>query len=273
VQAHPSAAALLLQQGPGLIEALGAVHDQLLPAVHRVARGGASGSGTSPQLLLLLRQACHVELGSERLAQLLLLHCYVQPAAGSAAGGGSSSSSGAGSSKAGGSGGSTVARGEALLQALMLLGHREEESAAGGGSGGAAGGGLSLGQALAQRLGLGGSIQAALVGGSLSLDEAQADYVAALLDLSSLAAAPGPPVPGAAAAAAAAEARLAAGSSQAAPTLDTALLKSKIQQASSVQLTLMPQILLPPTLSQFATVGPVDTFPANSCSTHCLPCR
>ena len=69
VQAHPPAAALLLQQGPELLEALGAVHDRLLPAVKRAARG-AEGD----RLLPLLRPACHAELAAERLAQLLLLH-------------------------------------------------------------------------------------------------------------------------------------------------------------------------------------------------------
>jgi hypothetical protein len=146
----------------------------------------------SPALLGLLRRACHVELASERLTQLLLLHAYIQPPSDG------SSSSAAGSSASGSSGGSAVARGEALLQALMLLGHREQEGGMGAGSSGTggAGGGLSLGQALAQRFGLGGSIEAAQLSGVLCLDEAQADYVAALLGVRSLAEAPGPPVPG-----------------------------------------------------------------------------
>ncbi|KAI3428044.1 hypothetical protein D9Q98_006430 [Chlorella vulgaris] len=195
LQAYPAAAALLLRQGALLVEALGAVHDQLLPAVHRVACAGASsgggGGGMSPALLGLLRRSCHVELASERLAQLLLLHAYIQPPSDG------SSSSAAGSSASGSSGGSAVARGEALLQALMLLGHREQEGGMGAGSSGTggAGGGLSLAKALAQRFGLGGSIEAAQLSGVLCLDEAQADYVAALLGVRSLAEAPGPPVP------------------------------------------------------------------------------
>lgn len=230
VQAHPPAAALLLQGGGELVEALGAVHDRLLPAVHRTARGVAAAE--LQRLLPLLRAACHVELAAERLAQLLLLHCYVAPAA--PTGG---SSSGAGSSSAGGAGGSAVARGEALLHALMLLGHHEEEGGSGGPGGGLGGGSLSLGAALAERLGLGGSIQAALQTGTLSLDDAQADYVAALLSVPSLAEAPGPQLPGAAARAAAAAAKLApAGSSQVAEqAVDLALLRSQIQQASVVE--------------------------------------
>jgi hypothetical protein len=182
VAARPAAAALLLQQGPALMEALSAVHDQLLPAAQRAARAARPDDVAAA---LLLRRACQVELGSERLAQLLLLHGCVAPPDGSV---GAAGSGAAGSSAAGAAGGSPVARGEALLQALMLLGHREEE--AGGG-----GAGLSLGQALARRYGLGGSIEAALLEGSLSLDEAQADYVAALLGVASLADAPGPQLP------------------------------------------------------------------------------
>ena len=219
VQAHPPAAALLLQQGPELLEALGVVHDRLLPAVKRAARG-AEGD----RLLPLLRPACHAELAAERLAQLLLLHGYVTPPASGAAG-----SSGAGSSSSGGAGGSAVARGEALLHALMVLGHREEEAGADGAGGGIDG--LGLGSALAQRLGLGGSIQAAQQLGTLSLDDAQSDYVAALLGVPSLAEAPGPQLPGAAAREAAAAAALApsrAGGE--APALDLALLRAQIQQ-------------------------------------------
>ncbi len=239
LQAHPPAAALLLQQGPALLEALGAVHDQLLPAVHRLARGfggGASagaGEGGSQHALLLLaqRQAWHVELVSERLAQLLLLHGYIQPPV-EADSSGSGSSGGAGSSRAGTAGGSAVARGEALLQALMVLGHREEEAGMGGSRSGADGG-PSLGEALAQRLGLGGSVQAALLTGALILDDAQADYVAALLGVSSLEEAPGPPLGGSGKHAGSAAGVAGAGvSGSQASGLDLAQLKSKIQQAS-----------------------------------------
>lgn len=229
LQAHPPAAALLLQQGPALVEALGAVHDQLLPAVHKLARSsGACGDEGGPRhalLMLMLRQACHVELASERLAQLLLLHAYIQPT--DEAGGGSGT---AGSSRAGAGGGSAVARGEALLQALMVLGHREEEAGAGGSCGGATGG-LPLAEALAQRLGLGGSVQAALQTGALSLDDAQADYVAALLGVSSLDEAPGPPLVSGAKRVGSTAGVLGAGSSGSrASGLDLAQLKSKIQQ-------------------------------------------
>lgn len=231
LQAHPPAAALLLQQGPGLIEALGAVHDQLLPAVHRLARSAGGGGSQPAALLLALRQACHVELACERLAQLLLLHGYIQPPEG-AVGAGSSS---AGSSRAGAAGGSAVDRGEALLQALMLLGHQEEEAGARGAPGGADGG-PSLAEALAQRLGLGGSVQAALQTDALSLDDAQADYVAALLGVSSLEEAPGPPLDGGSGSGgkrtgSAAGAAGAGVSGSQASGLDLAQLKSKIQQA------------------------------------------
>ena len=217
VQAHPPAAGLLLQQGPELIEGLGAVHDKLLPAVLKAARAGGDS------LVPLLRQASHVQLAAERLAQQLLLYCYVSPPP-------PGSGSAAGSSSSGGVGGSAVARGEALLHALMLLGHQEEEA-----SGAAAGGvgSWDLAQALAQRLGLGGSIEAALQTGSLSLDDAQADYVAALLGVPSLAEAPGPLLPGGAARVAAAEAKLAAGGGRAEQAaMDLEQLRSQIRQAS-----------------------------------------
>ena len=244
--AHPPAAALLLRQGPDLIEALGAVHNQLLPAVHRVARssGGGGGGGEdavqTAALLRLLRQACHVELASERLTQLLLLHCYVTPAGDAT---GSSSSGGAGSSSAGSSGGSAVARGEALLHALMLLGHREEESGAGSG-------GLSLGQALSHRLGLGGSILAALRTGALSLDDAQADYIAALLGVASLEEAPGPPLPGSRSGGAARSTGGGGGGGGAAAQqqgMDMALLKSQIQQVRAAFWFVCGSHLPPPT--------------------------
>eukprot|EP00887_Chlorella_sp_A99_P006091 scaffold22.g6091.t1 len=182
LRAAPGAAGLLLASGPSLVEALGGVHGELLPAV-------AGALGPRPAAAPLLGLARQVELAAERLAHLLLLHGYLLEA-GELTGAGGGAAASASSSAAGGSSSAAVARGEAALHAVMALGHRE---GAGDGAGG-----LALGPALAERYGLGGSVEAALHHGRLSLDEAQLDYLAALLGLASLSAAPAP-APGAAA--------------------------------------------------------------------------
>jgi hypothetical protein len=135
----------------------------------------------------------------------------------------------------------------------MLLGHRETEAGLGGGAdgAGAAGGGLSLAHALAQRFGLGGSIEAARLEGALSLDDAQADYVAALLGVSSLEEAPGPPLPGGSSAAAANG--LASGRAKQDPEADLAALKSQVQQASSPQPAVALCLSLLPWLDHLVT--------------------
>lgn len=214
VRARPAAAGALLADGPGLIEALGAVHDQLLPAA-------ATALGPRPAAAPLLALCHQVELGAERLVQLLILHGYLDEVAAAGAGAGSSVAT-ASSSSGSSSHGAAVARGEALLHAVMAMGHREEAS-------GTAGSGLGLGPALAERYGLGSSIEAALHAGRISLDEAQLDYLAALLDVASLVAAPGP-APGAAGIDITGGAAGDSGPAAGAGAEDAALLLSRIQQ-------------------------------------------
>ena len=125
-----------------------------------------------------------MELASESLAQLLLIHGYLDPAAQP------SCDDAPGPSSAGGATGSPTDRGEALLQAVMQLGHREDEGAAPGAQNGVPWAGLNLGLALAERFGLAGRVEAAVRSGYVSLDEAQSDYLAALLGVPSLNAAP-----------------------------------------------------------------------------------
>ena len=228
LRARPAAAPLLLSSGPGLVEAMGAVHDQLLPAVQ-------SALGARPAAAPLLALCRQVELASERLTHLLLLHSCVDAQAGNGAGasGAAGGSSSSGSSKGGAGSPVAVARGEALLRAVMALGHREEESSSGGGAGS-----LALGHALAERFGLGGSIEAALHQGLLWLDEAQLDYLAALLGLGSLAAAPSS-VPGGAdggiASHAGRQANSVGGScGGVGAVVDVALLLSQIQQVQDL---------------------------------------
>lgn len=181
LRAAPSAAPALLRRGPSLVEALGAVHDQLLPKAEATA---AAGGGGVPAVRDELHRRCrHVEVACERAVELLLVQGFLEASAGQGGGSGGE----AGSSRSGG--GSAVARGEALLGAVMLLGHREGEAA---GSGGA-----SLAPALAQRHFLAARIQAAQSSGAVALDDAQADYLAALMDVPSLGEAPAP-VPAAA---------------------------------------------------------------------------
>jgi activating signal cointegrator complex subunit 2 len=180
VRTLPLAAGILLLRGPALIEALGGVHDQLIPAAERAAAaaGAGAGGGRDPDRALLRRRCLHVEVACERAVQLLIVHGLLEP------GGPEPPTGGGGGS---GAAAAAVTRGEALVAAVMLLGHREGEP-----QGGAAPpeGGMSLGPALAQRLGVAASVQAAQRAGAISLDDAQADYLAALMGLSSLGAGP-----------------------------------------------------------------------------------
>ena len=224
LRVYSPAALMLLLRGAQLIEALGAVHDHLLPRVDSLA------ASTRNEVGVQLRKRCaQVEVSSEAAVVMLLRNAFLDSAAASAGGSGSSSSSsdaggsgssssssgaggsgssGAGSSSsgAGGSGSgsnsnsnsssnkmqrttadpSATRRGEALLDAMTQLGHREGSNTTTTG----AAADLSLSGALAHRHGLGGLIQLAIQSGFVALDEVQSDYVAALLDVSSLGAAP-----------------------------------------------------------------------------------
>jgi len=201
---YPLAAGLFLKDSlcQQLIEALGAVHDQLLPIIENIAASGIGrGKEQSPIHLNLARKCLQVEIASEVAVAGFFTHAYLEASIEDITGGSSSSSSGAaGVGRSSGSGSSSskpgeatnpaaIHRGEALLHAFTLLGHREGSTIAGS-SAVPSGGGLSLGPALAQRHGIGGTIQKAVNIGIIALDEAQTDYIAALLDVSSLASAP-----------------------------------------------------------------------------------
>jgi activating signal cointegrator complex subunit 2 len=194
-------AAVLFLKNPScqqLIEALGAVHDQLLPIIENIAFSGI-GRGKEPSIVHsnLARRCIQVEVASEIAVAALLTNAYLDASIEDITGGSSSSSSSAGPSGSSTSfkpdSAAAIQRGEALLHAFTLLGHREGAAGSSSGSNGGnniGGGGLSLGPALAQRHGIGGSIQKAVNTGIIALDEAQTDYIAALLDVSSLASAP-----------------------------------------------------------------------------------
>jgi activating signal cointegrator complex subunit 2 len=195
---YPRAAGFLLK-GPScqqLIEALGAVHDQLLPIVENIAASGVGrGKEQSHIHANLARKCIQVEIASEVAVAGFFTNAYLDPSIEDITGGSSSSSSGAGVSGSSGLGSTkpgeaanpaAIQRGEALLHAFTLLGHREGSNS----STIPSGGGLSLGPALAQRHGIGGTIQKAVNMRLIVLDEAQTDYIAALLDVSSLASAP-----------------------------------------------------------------------------------
>lgn len=191
LRCHPPAALCMLRHGSNIAEALGEVHDVLVPSLQRM-----TGVRQAPRLW---RCTLHVEVGSESLVAALLHACLeahegvrlLQPSHASEAG--SSSSSNTERQEA-------LARGEALLSAVMALaGHGEaagfevNDRATGGGAGG-----MTLPRALTHRYGLGGAIASAAASGVVGLDDAQRDYLAALLGVSSLdsaAASPGPPNP------------------------------------------------------------------------------
>lgn len=183
------------------MEGLAALHDSLLPAVARLAAavpgGGNGGDGGQDAAMAgaqLYAWCIHIELASEKAVQLLLTHAYLERGSGSRGGGGSGSGGAAAAGLAGGSMGPTE-RGEGLLNCIMVLGHREEEgsSSGGGGSGGQQSpGSQPLARALAERHGLGGLVEVAMLEGTVGLDEAQAAYLAALLGVASLAEAPAP---------------------------------------------------------------------------------
>ncbi|KAH7616547.1 hypothetical protein Ndes2526B_g08636 [Nannochloris sp. 'desiccata'] len=207
LKVHPLAAGLFLKDTScqQLIEALGAVHDQLLPILENIAFSGLGRSKEQSSIHANIARIClQVEIASEVAVVELLTHAYLDASIEDITGGSSSSSSGAGGNGFSGPGSSStkpgklpnptsIRRGEALLHAFTLLGHREG-GAIGGASGSrsvvSSGGGISLGPALAQRHGIGGTIQKAVTAGIVALDEAQTDYIAALLDVSSLASAP-----------------------------------------------------------------------------------
>lgn len=174
-RACPSMAPLIVRQSRAtLLETLGHIHDHLVPGIEDTfVRNSRDKSMERVSKLCL-----HVELASETAAARFLLYGILQ-------------SDDIGDSGAGSSSGkrsqASIARGEALLNVLSLLGHREGPAVGGVP---VRDGGLSLAPALARRHDLAGTIQEAMVSGSIALDDAQADYLAALMDLASLGAAP-----------------------------------------------------------------------------------
>jgi activating signal cointegrator complex subunit 2 len=194
IEGYPPTAGLFLKNPScqQLIEALGAVHDELLPLVENIASTGL-GRGKEPSSIHanLATKCLQIEVASEAAVVGLIRNAYLDASIEDITGGSSSSGGGSGSSSKPSINPAAIQRGEALLHSFTLLGHREvNTAAAAAGAGGTGGGGLSLAPALTQRHGIGGTIQKAVMAGIVVLDEAQTDYIAALLDVSSLAAAP-----------------------------------------------------------------------------------
>lgn len=158
----PLAAASLLQKDTSLIAALGVLHDQLVPEV--ALKISSIGSSINDQGLA--GRCLQLEVASEVAANILLVNGMLRPTDA-----GSSSSSTFVSHTA------ARALGEALIEVLSMLGIRESSEM---------GGDPSLVPALAQRHGLSEKIQTAVADGIVSLDDAQSDYIAALMQVPSL---------------------------------------------------------------------------------------
>jgi len=157
------------------------VHDQLIPAVESVVAAVGEKESDCPDLDR--RRIMHIELACERSVDLLVVHGYLSGSSEGGFGSGAGSSSGISSA--------SIGQGESLLKALTLLGHRAGlQGTHHHWTDKSMGGGLALGPALSQRHGLAGSIQSAIDCGAVVLDEAQTDYIAAVLGVSSLAEAP-----------------------------------------------------------------------------------
>lgn len=167
----PLAASCLLKRDTSLLAALGVLHDQLVPDINsRISSNGFTAENQD-----LLRHCPQLEVASEAAAAMLLINGMLRPTdAGS-----SSSSYHVDSSAA-------RALGEALIDTLSMLGIRESFD-----MGDVE---LSLVPALAQRYGLAAKIHAAVTDGIVSLDDAQSDYINALMQVPSSAAFPSGPV-------------------------------------------------------------------------------
>ena len=190
----PKASQALLRFGPGLIESLSAVHDTLVPRLTSMKSMGNSErdmkqlSGTIntdaddvPSEKKLQRLSFHLELASEKAIELLLFHAFLDRNLVCDYFGEDSNMEGSSSMRKTSQDASN--RGEGLVHCLTLLGYRE-----GPDSGRTEATSMSLPGALTHRYGLPGRIYAAMLNEVISLDEAQIEYVCALLGISDLAA-------------------------------------------------------------------------------------
>ncbi|GBF96800.1 hypothetical protein Rsub_09656 [Raphidocelis subcapitata] len=178
LDACPAAAALLLLPGRGeLLATLAALHDGLAPALERLSRQpGAAAKGAPPAAA-----AARLRRAAAALAGALLEGCYC--GAGAAAALGAAAAAGAGgAAEAAAAAADPDARGQDLMAALMLAAHSGDAPGDGDGDGGAAAaghGGLLPAANAARRLDL--AVSEALRARRLALDDAQFDYLLALL--------------------------------------------------------------------------------------------
>ncbi|KAL6771022.1 hypothetical protein ACKKBF_B33605 [Auxenochlorella protothecoides x Auxenochlorella symbiontica] len=180
--ACPASTLRLLARQHDLLEAAAEVHDDLCPALaawlagQRTAHEASSASVAAASGVEALRAAAaHVELAAAALAARLL-------AMGPLADGGASAhddgATGSSSGTCAVPGAASTAIGAEVVEALTACGAAQRDGAAPCAPGGRA---PTLLEALAGRHGLPAALQAARSAGRLTLDDAQADYVAALL--------------------------------------------------------------------------------------------
>ena len=149
---------LFLESGFHMLQALDQVHDGLVPRLYFYAQ---QSKGTQD----FIRDCCELEHASEK-AMDLLLSCFLECREEGCGAGGSSGVNEA-----------AIRQGEMLMHALCILGGREslyEEA------------GDATGRALARKFNLGGRIQEAMERDVVYLDDAQKEYVVAVLGTMSL---------------------------------------------------------------------------------------
>ena len=145
-----------------LLNALDDVHDELMPKLYFYVGRAEEALGDREGRGALRQVCCELECAAGSAAGWLLSGILTLPIDEEDAGGSSSR----------GKTGASVQRGEMLLQALCMLKGREGVDCEAG---------PGLGNALAGRYGLGGRIGRAIDDGRLFLDEAQKEYMLALL--------------------------------------------------------------------------------------------
>lgn len=203
LRCYKPASGLVVSDGPGMVESLVAIHDNLVPKIQHALISILLSSEEERMLGKKVEERCnHCELVSEKSLEVLIYNAYLVPhthadhdhqnkytSSNENASGGSGSASGSSSKRHPSTTTTTtaVARGESLLNALTLLGHRETFSQ----QHNLPNSGLSIGPALAHRHGIAGAIHAAIQQEIVSLDDVQVEYIAALLDVPSLGGAPG----------------------------------------------------------------------------------
>ena len=191
---YPRASECFLKYGPCLVESLGSLHDELIPKLLvKFSRQQHDAFSPEKKNIGFWRQriekvSLHVELATEKAVELLLVHAFMDSKSSwgceeDTGGMGSSSSSSISNRQ-------SSARGEGLIHCLTVLGHREGQHTTMNRANN-----MNLASALSHRHSLAGKIAMALQSKIITLDDAQADYIAALLDVPDLKAAP-TPLPG-----------------------------------------------------------------------------